>query len=160
MAESQSACERRVRFEAALRRSARRKDRDDKTRSITELWVNGFSKLKAENDRLQVERDRLFKEDIADIESKLKAKLASGPPQGVSKSAWVSAARSEAAVDREGVRGERDARTLAITKEWKEGYAALKLENDSLQKSRDQEYKDDMISIDEVLADELEGCQV
>lgn len=64
-----------------------------------------------------------------------------------------------AAEEKKAIAAARNAKTVEITRLWREGYAAVKAENDRLQRERDETYRSDMAEVGAVLLDCLEGCQ-
>jgi len=82
MAISRSAWERGIRTDYIARKKAIRDARDTKTVVISEKWRSGFRDLKAENDRLQIERDETYHRDMVENDTWLREQLALGPPAG------------------------------------------------------------------------------
>jgi hypothetical protein len=78
---------------------------------------------------------------------------------GESKAECIRNAHKIAALKRSACAKERNNKTIEITRIWREGFKALKDENDRLQKSRDEEYREDMAEVNAWLLDALEGCQ-
>ena len=67
MAGSKADCIREAQRIATLKRSAARKERDNKGKAIGELWTRRIKEAKAENDQLHKDREREFHEDLAEI---------------------------------------------------------------------------------------------
>ena len=59
-------CIRQCHIDATAKKKAAMDARNAKTAEITRLWREGFAQLKADNDRLQKERDEQFKSDMAE----------------------------------------------------------------------------------------------
>ena len=65
----------------------------------------------------------------------------------ISKSAWYRRYLSEASEMRQTARVQRAERIRDISLKWKEGFAALKAENDRLQREAAEEYGAELIRI-------------
>lgn len=68
-------------------------------------------------------------------------------------------ARHLVAVANSAVRKARDAFNVEITQTWKEGFKALKAENDQMQNDLSQAYKSEIQMIGERFGDMVEGLQ-
>ena len=155
MAESRSAFQVRVRKEAGARKREVRKERDAEVRAITSDWKEGFANLKEENDRLQLEANEIYRESILEDDAWLREQLAAGPPAGEPKTIWKEE------VMRNYARATRDNRTgrehliEECTKKWKEGFRALKAENDRRQKAVGLFMKEQTAEVDAWLKEQL-----
>ena len=67
-------------IDCAKMRDNARFERDMKTKEITQKWRDGFANLKAENDRLQKERDDLYHQEMVEIDATYARAIAQGPP--------------------------------------------------------------------------------
>lgn len=66
----------------------------------------------------------------------------------VSKEMWLKGLHSDAAKMKANARDERDKRVVEITRKWRDGYKALKEENDRLQKESQLGYVKEMEDVD------------
>lgn len=66
----------------------------------------------------------------------------------ISKQGWINEVRYHAARLKAQAREEREARKGDITLRWKNGFRALKEENDRLQRESEEKYKKDITDID------------
>jgi len=71
----------------------------------------------------------------------------------------VEAARRQISIERAALRKQRDAKTMEITVAWRDGFKALKAENDRMQSELKVWFKDQDQMLDEKLADLIEGAQ-
>ena len=56
--------------------------RNERTRDISLAWKNGYAALKAENDRLELERNEEFQDSMVANDRWFQEQLAMGPPTG------------------------------------------------------------------------------
>jgi len=61
---------------ATLKRSAARKERDNKGAAIGVLWKERLAEIKLQNDTLHIDRQNEYKEDLAEINSWLQNEIA------------------------------------------------------------------------------------
>ena len=76
MATTRSACIAEAQRIATLKRSAARKERDNKGKAVGDLWKERLAEAKAENDQLHIDRQNEYKADLADINTWLAAEIA------------------------------------------------------------------------------------
>jgi outer membrane biogenesis lipoprotein LolB len=67
---------------------------------------------------------------------------------GVSRTMWLRGINEDAAKMRGNARDERDERTKEITRKWKDGFKALKEENDRLQRENVETFNREIADID------------
>ena len=79
MAITRSACIREAERITALKRSAARKERDSKTRAISDMWKSDYLEIKVKNDQLQKDRDEEYKGDLELIDEWFHNEVANCP---------------------------------------------------------------------------------
>lgn len=67
---------------------------------------------------------------------------------GVSRTMWLRGLNEDYAKMRMNARDERDAKTKEITLKWRDGFKALKEENDRLQRERDEAYRTEIAELE------------
>lgn len=132
-----------------------RLERDTKTVQISMDWRKGFTALKDENDRLQMVTRKKYEKEMADAAVSLKEGLAGKPPEGVSRSNWEKGWREDTAKWRSSAAIDRDVETKEISRKWKEGFKALKEENDRRQLECKETFYEKMRENDTWLKEQL-----
>ena len=81
MAVSRTMWERGLRSDLAKWKRAAAIDREERVKVITKRWKDGFRALKEENDRLQLENQETYHNDIVAAETHFREAMAMGPPK-------------------------------------------------------------------------------
>ncbi len=151
----------------AVANNAVRKARDVFTQEITFDWKEGFKKLKAENDRLQEECKIIYEQEVNachEYDMRCRDSCDDQFPKvaGGIRSGYVMCVRQcgiEHSACLKACRDNRVAKVREITARWKDGFAALKAENDQMQKDLAAAFKSEMQMIGERFGDMCEGLQ-
>ncbi|NWG75976.1 MAG: hypothetical protein HXY24_15475 [Rubrivivax sp.] len=64
----------------------------------------------------------------------------------VSKTMWLKGLREDLAKWKRAAAIDRSERVKEITRKWREGFAALKAENDRLQRENEEQYHNDIVA--------------
>ena len=73
----------------------------------------------------------------------------------VSRTMWLRGIRADAATMKAGAGDERKARVAEITRKWRDGFRALKEENDRLQRENEETYRREIAEIDRMTAAQI-----
>ena len=73
----------------------------------------------------------------------------------VSRTMWLRGIREDAAKMKGNAKDERQARVVEITRKWRDGFRALKEENDRLQLENEETYRREIAEIDAMTARQI-----
>jgi len=141
---------------AALANQALILERKKATKEVSDIWKSGHKKLKEENDKLQIENNETYHNDIVSADTHFREAIAMGPPEGTTKANWEKGWRYDRQGLLTGARLDRETRVKEITTKWRVGFKALKYDNDEMQKAIDSAFHSARGEIGAMLADMLE----